>query len=312
MRGDLGGMELYWEGKDITRYAEITGCVHRDVSGGRCDAMELTLGHASQWYRWGPKADDEIVVTDGGFTTGTLYLAAVTPEDDDYRVIARSVRREGVRKSCATYRDVTLKTLMERCAAECRMSYGLYGLDENLNYPFIVRAYESAPAFLARVGAWEGMTVKVYGGALRGIGIAYAQARDPIMTIRVSADQEGVTYVRRNDMKYSALTIETPWAKATARDTAADGENTITFSHLPAMDAAQAGRWARGLTLMHNRDAERVTLETELNYALSAMARVDIDGGTDMDGKWLIDEAEHDLIGRRTSARLKRVIDTIR
>ena len=29
------------------------------------------------------------------------------------------------------------------------------------------------------------------------------------------------------------------------------------------MDAAQAGRWARGLTLMHNRDAERVTLETE-------------------------------------------------
>ncbi|MBO4299743.1 MAG: hypothetical protein J5998_13215, partial [Clostridia bacterium] len=74
---------------------------------------------------------------------------------------------------------------------------------------------------------------------------------------------------------------------------------------------AQAGRWARGLLMSRNREAERLTVETELNAALSAMTRVDVAGGTDMDGKWIIDEAEHDLIGGSTRATMKRVVDTI-
>ena len=304
-------MELYWEGKDITPYATIAGCVHRDVSGGRCDALELTLDHASTWYRWGPQADDEIIVMDGTFTTGRLYLGAVVPEGDRYRVIARSTRRGATRKTCATYKNTTLKDLFDVCAAECRMESRLYGVDGGLPYPFAVRSYEGTPAFLARIGAWEGMTVKAYDGALRGISVSYAQERDAAMRIMIEADQQGVTYRRRTDMKYSALTVETPWAKATARDTAAEGEYTITLTNLPAMDAAQAGRWARGALTMHNREAEIVIIEQEMNLALAAMERVDIGGGTDMDGQWIVDETEHDLIERTTTARLKRVIDTV-
>lgn len=304
-------MELYWEGRNITQYATITGCVHRDVSGGRCDALELTLDHASTWYKWGPRPDDEIVVTDLPFTTGKLYLGAVTPDGDRYRVIARSVKRAGTRKICATYCAETLGSLFEKCAAECKMEGKLYGVDKKTEFPFLVRSYEGAPAFLSRIGEWEGLTVKAYDGALRGISLVTAQQRAPILRMNITADQDGVTYTRREGAKYTALTIETPWAKATARDTAAEGENQVTYSHLPAMDAAQAGRWARGLLMMRNREAERLTVETELNAALCAMTRIDVAGGTDMDGEWIIDEAEHDLIGRSTRATMKRVVDTI-
>ena len=77
------------------------------------------------------------------------------------------------------------------------------------------------------------------------------------------------------------------------------------------MDNAQAGRWARGLLLTHNREAEEIRLETTLNTRLSAMARVDVNGGTDMDGNWIVDEAEHDLYNKTSSVRLLRVIGTI-
>ena len=41
------------------------------------------------------------------------------------------------------------------------------------------------------------------------------------------------------------------------------------------------------------------------------MQRADVDGNTDANGEWLIDEAEHDLLNGRTTARYLRAIDTI-
>lgn len=96
-------MELYWMGKNITRFVNITGCEHRDFSGGKCDCLELTLDNASDWYRWGPREDDEVRVTDGPFDTGTLYLTAVLPTEGRYRLLATGVsRRRAARRGRAT------------------------------------------------------------------------------------------------------------------------------------------------------------------------------------------------------------------
>ena len=39
-------MQLFYEGTDITRDVDVVKCIHRDVSGGRCDSMEIELEHA--------------------------------------------------------------------------------------------------------------------------------------------------------------------------------------------------------------------------------------------------------------------------
>jgi len=304
-------MELYWAGTNITRHVNIRGCVHRDVSHGKCDCLELTLDHAATWYRWGPEEDDEIQVIQDGYDTGKLYLNTVIPEEDRYRVLATSTKRAAARRAWGSYRNVTLEQLVNLCAAECQMEGKLYGVDGKIRYPFLMRENEGGAAFLERIGHWEGIAFKTLNGAFRGIGIEYAQGRSPEMNITIRADQRGVTYRRRDNTKYTHITVQTPWACATARDTAAKGNNPKTVACLPAMDNAQAGRWARGLLLTHNREAEEIRLETTLNTRLSAMARVDVNGGTDMDGNWIVDEAEHDLYNKTSSVRLLRVIGTI-
>lgn len=304
-------MELYWAGKNITKYVTISGCIHRDASCGRCDSLDLTLDHASTWYRWGPEEDDEIRVTHEKDDTGVLYLNAVIPEDDRYRLIATGVRRAAARKAWGSWRNTTLQNVFEQMAAECQMDGKLYGMDGSLPYSFLIRENEGPAALLNRIGAWEGMAVKTYDGAFRGIGIAYAQTRKAEMVIRIDGEKDGVRYKRRDSQKYISLTVKTPWAEVTARDTAAKGGNTLTLTHLPAMNSEQAGRWARGLLMMHNRKTESVTLDITLNTRLTAMTRVDITGGTDMTGQWIVEEAEHDLFNRTTTAKLLRVVDSI-
>lgn len=305
-------MQLIWNGTDITDYCNITGCIHRDAAGGKSDSLELKLDRAAVWYQWGPEEGDEIEITDNGFTTGKMYLTAVIPQRDQYRILASSVHPKANRKAWIGFENVSFKAMMERCAAECGMIGKVFGNDENIVIPYALRKGEGCTAFLDRIGRAEGFKIKAYDGALRAIYLPYAEEMDPAARITLNTKQEGVTYRRRKNMRYSSLTVLSPWARATAKDTDTEGNNTCVITNLPAADKAAAGRWARNLLRDHNRQAEELSIDQQFNPAMAALNRVHIEGGTDMDGEWIIEEAEHDLKNRISSARMFRVINSVR
>ena len=72
-------MNLIYDGTDITPFVNITRCLHRDVSSGRADTLELEMDHAETWYRWKPQTDDAIRLRHGGYDTGRLYLNSILP-----------------------------------------------------------------------------------------------------------------------------------------------------------------------------------------------------------------------------------------
>ena len=302
---------LRWNGVDITDKVNIVGCTHRDCAGER-DVLELTLDNAAQWYRWAPQEEDSIEYAQDGYSTGTLYLDAVIPQRDRYRVLAASTKRAAARLNNETFQDTTLAGIMLRCAAACRMDGRLYGLDGGLNYTYLLKYKEGYAAFLSRVLAMEGGVLKAYNGILRGIGLSYAQERTPVYGLRITDRQDGVIYRRRESEKWSAVTVVTPYAEGRAVDTAAIYGNDMIIPGLPAMNNAQAARWARGLILHHNRKCEIMTIRQRLNLKMTALARVNIDGGTDADGRWIVQKTEHDFINEMTETTLYRVTETVR
>lgn len=304
-------MQLFYEGKDITDHVDILKCFHRDVSYGRSDCLELELDHAAAWYAWQPGQDDAIRAIHNGYDTGTLYLNAILPEKGRYRILATGIKSAAQRKTHTAYENKTLDELFAACAAECEMGHALYGPDGGLLYPFLTRNNEGCAAFLGRLMEWEGAALKAVNGRLTGIGITYAQDIASKQTIQIAANQDGVTHIRRNGVKLSSVTVRTPYAEATALDTDAAHGDALVLTHLPAADDMVAGRWARGMLLHHNRRAETLRLQTEMNAGMTALARIDIESATDMNGEWMIDEVEHDLVDNRTNARLLRCLTTV-
>lgn len=305
-------MQLFYEGTNITNSVDVVKCIQRDVSGGRCDSLEIVLENAAAWYRWQPQRDDTIEVQKNGYSTGKMYLNTILPENGKYRIIATSLPSGTQRKVYATYENATLWDILSACAAECGLEGALFGVDRNILYPYLMRMKESAPAFLNRLLSYEGAVLKTLNGKLTAIGIEYAQGLNAAQVIEITPDQQGVRHQKRDDIRLASFAIKTPYANGSAADSsAANGQHQVYTEEYPALDNAQAGRWARGLLLNHNRSAEELTLNTEFNPGFTAMARVDLTGPTETAGKWLVNEVEHDLFNGKSKATLLRCIDTI-
>lgn len=305
-------MELFYQGVNITDSVQVAACTIRDVSGGRTDCAEITFQQSENWYHWKPKADDVIEIVHNGVITGKLYFNAASPEADQFGVLATAAKNAARRVANGSYADKTLEDIARILAAEIGMGFRIFGIDGKIHYPYLQRENEGAAAFLQRVAAWEGAVLKTYSGRLTVIGIAAAQELPAAETIHISAKQDGVLYQRRENAKLKHLTVVTPYAEVTATDTGAKMQDLESKISLPAVDAATAGRWARGQLLCINRKAETLEISSDLHMNWTAMLRVDVTGDTDASGEWLIDEVTHDLINNTSKAKLLRCVKTIK
>lgn len=303
-------MEIYYQGKDITGMVQVRKCIARDTSGGRCDSLEIEFDNAAGWYNWGPEEDDQIVVAYNGYDTGIMYLNTVLPEEGRFRILATALPCAARKKQYKSFAGKTIEEIMRSCGMASGMEFSIYGIDGQAVIPYIQQEDESAAAFLCRLLKYEGAVLKCVNGRYTAIGISYAQERPAHQTIEIGVKQAGTEY-RRGGATYKSITIKTPYAEARAEDLLVVSTHAQITLNLPARNDVQAGRWARGLLMHHNRQAETLSIESEFNPGFSAMTRIDITGGTDATGDWIISEAEHDFCNRKSTAKLYRCIYTI-
>lgn len=304
-------MEILYQGVDITEMVQVSKCVGRDVSGNRCDSLDIEFENAAGWYSWGPEEDDQIIVTHDGYNTGVMFVNTILPEEGRYRILATSLPCSARIKGNQSFYKKTIEEIVRSCAINSGMGFQIYGIDAKAIIPYIERRDEGCAAFLHRLMKMEGAVLKCTGGMYTAIGIEYAQAREPHQTIEIAADQSGTEY-QRCGQTLRSLTVMTPFARATAQDKSVPtNHGSVTDNTTPAQNDIQAGRWARGLLIDRNRQCERLRILSEYNIGFTAMTRIDIEGGTDADGEWLIEEAEHDFINLSSTATLRRCINTI-
>ena len=304
-------MQLIYQDTDITRQAKVLACTFLDTVG-EADTLDITFDDSAEWFRWEAQPDDRIAVYEDGYATGTLYVNAVLPEDGKFRVIASGVKCAGREKLHRAYYGKTVSELFRIAARECGAEAALYGTKGENIIPFALQENETGVAMLARVCRWERIALKATQGRLIGIDCDWAQQRPAVKTVRLSGELTGIRYERTDMKRLKGVKVTSVKTEVAATDTATAWTNTEQDACLPAENSAQAGRWARGILWWHNLGAETIRMESGFDGGLTAMARVDVTGGTEMDGHWLVREARHDFIDRKTAAVLCRCVETIR
>lgn len=305
-------MQIYYERVDITRDAEIVAATVRESAGEQADALEVTMQNPSQWNRWQPKRGERVEAVRGDYTTGTMYVDTLMPDNGKYRLLASSMTAEAGRRRWQSYEQCTLKDIVASVAAETGMEYGIFGIDERTEYTYMLRQNETAAGFLSRILRMEGAILKCAFGRLSVVGIEYAQSLAVTREIRLTSETSGVKHRRAEGMAYAACEIISPYGHGNAVDVAVENGITLTLADEPVYNDIQAARWARGALLWENRKAETLTFQTDFDASLTAMTPVVITGGESYDGYWMTDAVEHDLYNGSTRCGLMRFVETVR
>ena len=304
-------MEIFYQGTSIKDMVEVSRCIVRDTSTNRCDSVELQFENAAGWAKWGPKEDDTVIVGHNGYTSGIMYVNTVLPEDDKYTIIATSLPCAARKPEYRSFIEKSLGEIIRSCAGYSGLGYQIFGLNKDIVIPYITQNNESIAAFLYRLMMLESATMKIVNGKYTVISNQYAQDSDPTVSLVLADGKDGTTYHRLGTTT-RRLTLKTPYADASAIDSAVPEKNPqIEVNSLPVMDNTQAKRWARGKLLWMNRQCERLDLESTFNPSMTAMVKAEIYGGINVSGEWLIEESIHDLVNLRTTSTLRRCIRTI-
>lgn len=304
-------MRIYYQGTDITDTTQVHSCIVRDTARERCDSLEVRFENAALWQRWGPQTDDKIIVAHDGYDSGIQYVNTARTEDGRFCILATSLPCSAREKGWASYTGLRLENILRACAAASGMDWALYGVDGGTLIPYIQREDEGCAAFLHRLLLLEGAALKCVNGRYAAIGIDYAQKRGAAQTLQIDAKQSGTLYTTCGQ-RWRTVSIKAPGGSAVALDSAVPaGRGGREACGVPVVNDIQAGRWARGLLLDHNRRCEALKLNLTYTPAFTALARVDVSGGTDADGEWLIEDVEHDLIQLTTRITMHRCISTI-
>lgn len=290
---------------------ELRQCVEHLHSDGRIDTMELEFSNATDWMQWMPQINDTIQIQDDGNASHVYHIHSIMPENGRYYMLATALPSYPADQQWGSLIDITLGELLDLAAAACNIPLFSYGVDRNAKYPYVLRQNEGWLSLALRWAQRENVCLWVQNSTLKAVDLDNAERFDAIVKLTLDADQPGIRYVLQPEQKYRSLTVQSGPIQVTASDSSAVRSN-MKIMTLPAHNEACAGRWARAMLRQHNRKYEFLEIETELNPQFYALARVDIDGNTGMDGKWITDEADHDWTAKRSSVKLYRCSDTIR
>ena len=156
----------------------------------------------------------------------------------------------------------------------------------------------------------EGAILKALDRNFTAIGVEWAQGLSPQHQLELDNEQIDGKYIDRRYMGWTGVTIDTPFGRGGARDSAATGQG-VSLSDIAVDNDAMAYRWARGMLLTHNRQCETLEIEMDFNPGYTAMVRIDVKSKTDAAGQWIIDSVDQNLLDGRTKAKMLRCINTI-
>ncbi len=303
-------MQILLMNTDISGRYPVKALRTDDTDGCEQDACILeATGDLAARELLGIRTDDFLEASEEGYTTGRLYIDAITEMDGVTTVYSRGMSAKGIEKGWSSFENVTLMELMHLAASELKMGYQQFGITDQ-KYERLIRKGETWIEFLRRLLRLEGAVLKCTDGKLTAVSIPWAQAQNPVRTYEITSETNGCLYTE-NFRAYRECILSGIDLQGKATDTAVPGDRQWKPGDIQPQNAKQGKRWAQGELLAVNRMCSTLRLDLTFTPGIAAMSRVDITGMSITKGQWIVGRIEQDLIQKTSRMYLRPCITTI-
>ena len=299
--------KLIYEGKDITRDAEVSIAVY-ETNAGNTDADSLRLEFATKegWAYWQPKVGDCVEYRKDNATTGKMYIYDFDIDKTSTTLYASPMppaASSGVTAS-KTWESAYLSQIGSEIAGKHGMPFVLYNMED---VPYDIKTQrkgQSDTAFLSDLARREGAALIFYDGKILFADEMKLEEAESVMDLQLN----GATYTS-TDMdttKFGSCIVKA--GAITGAFTADKNLPTLSIQADGVSSTAEASRMAKGELRNANKNISTITVTTELIEALTAGVAVTLLGDVPAgwEGKLFAYRVRHEWHNNKTAISLRR------
>ena len=297
-------MNVIYEGTDITGEIQVASMVTTDNASGLLDSIELKLiDKEGLWSSWSPKNGDKIEVVDEDYHSGVCYIDTMGQSHGKHWVKALSAPMIAKTTSTRSWEEVTLLQLAIDVASGMGMAVKTCDI-VNHTYKRMEQLGQSGLQFLKEICKREGYGVKVKDNHVIVFSEEVLEKQQPIMTLDYRGF-DGSPTLTMGEYLYGGCSI---WGEIPTTFVMDHNKVTLT-SGLTATSVGEGQRWCKGLLRHENKGAITIKGSVKRNTKLWAGAVVSVVNMGLMDGRYLIDQVEHDTTEISTSLVLHKCLE---
>lgn len=303
---------IIFNGQEISNEVEAMAATHEMYAGGRqADTITLTFSDDDGlWDKWKPATGDTLIYSNGGTSTGKMFIYDPEPSNGIYILRATALPQDAKLAHSKSWEQVYLSQFGTEVAARSGLTFELYGL-ENIYYNYMRQDAEPDIAFLRRIAELEGGGITVYDGRLIMFKESYLESQEPTIQLStIGATFEPHDYTGN---LYGAAEVRSGIYRGKF---SADEENKRILQPDPRQrimctSNAEATRYAAGLLRMANKGTREARMQSTLMAELSAGICISLDNPAipSWGGSFFVHHLRHEYHKETTTLFMRRPLE---
>jgi hypothetical protein len=309
-RGDV--MNVIYQGIDISNSIDIIKADICDNASGVADNIELVASDIEKlWNKWKPQKNDTIIIKQGSFSSGTMFVDHIEQSPGKFVIKAISVPLEAKTPNSRYWEHVRFLELAKDIASKYGFIVETFGIT-NWLYENVAQIEQADFEFLHYRCLLEGYCLKITDKKVVIYDERYLEQQAIVKSIYL--DDLGTDY----EMKSVAVGLHNSCEVQCSR-----AEGVITSIYKPQIalvgpilkkniylsDQAEADRFARGLLRYANKFEISGRIQIEPDTGLAAGCNVKLVDAGLMDGKNFVYQTIHKLVSNKTVLRLRKPLE---
>lgn len=296
-------MGVIYNGTDITEEVQVNSAVHEMNAGGRANTLDIVFDDTDHlWSRWKPAKGDTIKFSDGGTSTGKMYVYDFTIKNSKVSMYACNTPPRLKDIYSKAWEEVYLSQIL----GELTPSYQLNAI-EDVWYRY-KNCDVQAISFLNQTAELEGAVLVIYDDKVMFINEQALEAQEP----QFQVDCAGATVDIRDERTslFDACIVNS--GEHFGLFKATQGERHYRPQVvIPCGSDAEAHRYAKALLRMANKDKTSVRWRGQLIPEMSAGITIDLinEDNIPWSGKMYCYRVRHDYAKAETTIYMRRPLE---
>lgn len=305
-------MNIIYNSTDITNSVEIISTVVSDRHGGKADDVKVVfLDKDRLWLQWDPQFDDEIEITENGFSSGVMFIDELKITNGKYIINAKSVPSKAKDFNNKEWYNISFREIFKSLSNDIGLGIDYYDIGD-ITYKYLEMKDKTNLQFLNELCILEGNSLKIVDKKIIIYNEYMLEKSTSVKSFTISDFIGEYNFIKNSAISYRKCIVRY-YDNDNSLNSSEYQDNSIlggTFIYPKILDnKADSDRFSKNILRYFNKNVVTGTFNVKLDTTISAGNVIELRGLSSLNDNYFITEAVHNITKKVSVFKVRKVLE---